>query len=93
MKFEISRPKNHCIMKKCLAIFLLLGLFACTGNQQNSVSGSDTATIYFNGEIITMEGDSAVYAEALVEKAGKILFVGDKASALREAGKIGRAHV
>lgn len=73
-------------MKKCLAIFLLLGLFACTGNQQNSVSGSDTATIYFNGEIITMEGDSAVYAEALVEKAGKILFVGDKASALREAG-------
>lgn len=73
-------------MKKCLAIFFLLGLFACTGNQQNSVSGSDTATIYFNGEIITMEGDSAVYAEALVEKAGKILFVGDKASALREAG-------
>lgn len=73
-------------MKKCLAIFLLLGLFACNGNQENTASGSDIATIYFNGDIITMEGDSAVYAEALVEKAGKILFVGDKASALREAG-------
>lgn len=73
-------------MKKCLAIFLLLGLFACNGNQENTASGSDTATVYFNGDIITMEGDSAVYAEALVEKAGKILFVGDKASALREAG-------
>ena len=73
-------------MKKCLAIFFLMGLFACNGNQSNQVSGSDTATVYFNGDIITMEGDSAVYAEALVEKAGKILFVGDKASALKEAG-------
>ena len=73
-------------MKKCLAIFFLMGLFACNGNQSNSVSGSDSATVYFNGDIITMEGDSAVYAEALVEKAGKILFVGDKASALKEAG-------
>ena len=63
-----------------------MGLFACNGNQNNSVSGSDSATVYFNGDIITMEGDSAVYAEALVEKAGKILFVGDKASALKEAG-------
>ncbi len=73
-------------MKKYLAIFCLMGLFACNGNQNNSVSGSDSATVYFNGDIITMEGDSAVYAEALVEKAGKILFVGDKASALKEAG-------
>jgi predicted amidohydrolase YtcJ len=77
--------KNH-FMKKCLAIFLLMGLFACNGNQNNSVSGSDSATVYFNGDIITMEGDSAVYAEALVEKGGKILFVGDKASAIKEAG-------
>jgi predicted amidohydrolase YtcJ len=82
----MTEYKNHCTMKKCLAIFLLMGLFACNGNQSNQVSGSDTATVYFNGDIITMEGDSAVYAEALVEKGGKILFVGDKKTALQQAG-------
>jgi predicted amidohydrolase YtcJ len=42
--------------------------------------------VYFNGDIVTMEGDSAQYVEALVEKDGKIAFLGSKAEALAFAG-------
>ena len=41
-------------------------------------------TIYFGGDIITMEGDSLEYAEAVVQKEGKIIFVGKKATALQQ---------
>ncbi|OXG07148.1 metal-dependent hydrolase [Flavobacterium araucananum] len=37
--------------------------------------------IYYGGEILTMEGDSPQYAEALALKDGKILFVGPKSEA------------
>lgn len=41
------------------------------------VSSKDAADeIYFGGDIITMEGDSATYAEAIAVKNGKIIFVG-----------------
>jgi predicted amidohydrolase YtcJ len=89
---NITSPKN-CIMKKILAALLLAGLLSCNNSKQesnNPAAGSDstsnTTTVYFNGDIITMEGDSATYVEALVEKGGKIVFVGDKATALKEAG-------
>lgn len=45
-------------------------------------------TIYFGGPILTMEGDAPVYAEALVVKDGKILFVG----ALKEADALAKAQ-
>ena len=38
-------------------------------------------TIYFGGPILTMEGEAPQYAEALVVKDGKILFVGGLAEA------------
>jgi hypothetical protein len=37
--------------------------------------------IYYGGDILTMEGDSAVYAEAVAIKDGMILFVGAKEDA------------
>ena len=43
--------------------------------------------MYYNGDIITMEGDSAQYAEAVVVQDGKILFVGLKAEAMKLAGE------
>lgn len=82
---EVKLLKSY-FMKKCLVIGLLLGLFACNGNQDGAAPVSDTATVYYNGDIITMEGDSAVYVEALLEKSGKIVFVGDKATAIQQAG-------
>jgi predicted amidohydrolase YtcJ len=44
------------------------------------------ATVYSGGEILTMVGDRPTYADALVEKGGRILQVGPLAEALRLAG-------
>lgn len=64
---------------------LLIGLAALTftscnnATKKTSVSSEDAATsIYYGGDIITMEGDSATYAEAVAIKNGKIIFVGNK---------------
>ena len=67
---------------------IALAFAACNNASQNTASKTEAinATIYYGGNIITMEGDSAVYAEAIVEKEGKIIFVGDKATALSKAG-------
>src|SRR5262245_61935974 len=43
-------------------------------------------TIYAGGPILTMEGDSAQYAEAIAVKDGTLLFVGEKAGALAFQG-------
>lgn len=61
--------------------FLLTILFATIliscGQQKDEATDQETSTtIYFNGDIITMEGDSPQYAEAVVEQDGKIAFVG-----------------
>ena len=39
-------------------------------------------TIYYGGDIVTMEGDEPQYAEAVVQREGKIVFVGSKEEAL-----------
>ncbi len=74
---------------------LALGVFlwACnsgSNNQEDNAGGSSpeaSSTMYYGGEIITMEGDSARYAESLVVKDGKILFVGGREDAMKAAGE------
>lgn len=68
------------------ACVLLFALAACQGNPAISEAKETKATMYFGGDIITMEGDSAQYAEAVVVKDGKILFVGNKEEAMQAAG-------
>ncbi len=61
-----------------------LALASCNNNATTKPSASmaDAAdAIYYNGDIITMEGDSPAYAEAVALKDGKIVFVGSKADA------------
>lgn len=41
-------------------------------------------TIYYGGDILTMEGDEPQYAEAVVQREGKIVFVGTKEEALKQ---------
>jgi predicted amidohydrolase YtcJ len=65
-----------------LSIGLMLLVLSC--GQQGSKVGK--AILYHNGDIVTMEGDSAVYVEALVVRDGKILFAGSKDEALKQAG-------
>ena len=43
--------------------------------------------LYYGGDIITMNGDTPQYAEAVVEKDGKIAFVGSKAEAQKKFSK------
>ena len=64
-------------------IFLFaLVLFAC--KQNNPTTAADS--IYYGGDIITMEGDSANYAEAIALKDGKIVFIGSKSEAEKLKG-------
>ena len=43
-------------------------------------------TVFFNGDIVTMEGKKPQYAEAVVTKGGKIIYVGKKSEANKIAG-------
>lgn len=78
-------------MKKILLFVLLASLFACIQNSEkagsSSATGDNGATMYYNGDILTMEGDQPIYAEAIVVKDGKIAFVGSKDEAMKAAGK------
>lgn len=65
---------------------LFVSLLSCILASCNQPIKKDTSTeiadaIYYGGEIITMEGDTAQYAEAVAVKNGKILFVGSKTAA------------
>jgi len=53
---------------------------------QPQATATPVATVYSGGEILTMAGDQPAYAEALVEKGGRILQVGPLAEAMRLAG-------
>ena len=54
-------------------LVLLIFMAGCTAKK----TGNDSAdAIYYGGDILTMEGDSAQYAEAVAVKNGSIVFVG-----------------
>jgi hypothetical protein len=64
--------------------------FGCNqkSNSDSIEQGSKSvATMYFNGDIITMKGDSPEYVEALVVRDGKIVYAGASGGAMKEAGE------
>ena len=67
--------------------FIILALSCGRSTTKEADAIADGATMYFNGDIITMAGDSASYAEAAVVKDGKILYAGAKDEAMKQAGK------
>ena len=74
-------------LKTLLTIGFLAMIFASCNQSGNKTASKDAAdAIYFGGDIITMEGDSASYAEAVAVKNGKIIFVGKKADAEKLKG-------
>jgi predicted amidohydrolase YtcJ len=87
-------------MKKIFLIFgLITAIIGCNNNSRSTENKEDAkkdaetaeskvaATMYYKGDIITMEGDSANYAEAVVVKDGIITFVGGKEEAMKAAGE------
>ena len=76
-------------MKQFLTIIsaaTLLAFAACNEPAKNAAQENAADAIYYNGDIVTMEGDSALYAEAIAVKAGKIVFVGSKDEAEKMKG-------
>lgn len=68
----------------CIGSTLLMLSCNNAGGKKQVQSQNATTTLYYNGDIITMEGDSVQYAEAVVQKDGKILFVGSKDEAFKQ---------
>jgi predicted amidohydrolase YtcJ len=68
-------------------IVAIVGIISCNQSQTQNQNEQSTTTIYYGGDIITMEADSANYAEAVVIADGKILFVGSKEEAMKKAGE------
>ena len=66
-------------MKKWVLIFLIIISF-------KSYTQERKTSIFYNGDILTMKGDSPEYAEALVVEEGEILFTGKKEEAQKIAG-------
>ena len=75
-------------MKPKTLLFTLLLVFVIAGCKPShpGVSANSADTIYFGGDIITMESDSAIYVEAVAVKDGKIIFVGNSANAEKLRG-------
>ena len=78
-------------LTRLLYLMIIILMAACNNAAEkttaDTASGSAIAdAIYFGGDIITMEGDSANYAEAVAVKDGKIVFVGSKADAEKMKG-------
>ena len=69
-----------------LVLFCALTIISCNTSVKESVSADKADAIYFGGDIITMEGDSATYAEAVAVRDGKIVYVGMKADAEKMKG-------
>ena len=65
-------------MKKI--VFLILTFIS-------TIAVSQQSTVYFNGDILTMKGDSPQYAEAVMVQGSQITYVGNKTKAMSLAGK------
>ena len=78
--------KPHRTYRNCVGVVLCC--LAAAGVGSNSVfAQANPATIYHNGDILTMEGDQPRYVEALVEQGGDIAFVGSLSTALQKYPK------
>lgn len=75
-------------MKKIIVfIIMITNMISCYKKKENTTTSTENKTtlnekVYYGGDIITMDGDTPSYVEAIVEHEGKIIFVGSKADAL-----------
>jgi predicted amidohydrolase YtcJ len=79
------KSKNN--TKYSVFLFVIsMVLFSCKGEKETSSGDESFATVYYGGDIITMEGDTPEYAEAVVERNGRIEYAGSSAEAMKKAG-------
>lgn len=71
------------MIKKILLLLIGITLFhSCEKSEKLNLS-----TVYYNGDILTMVGNSPNYVDAIVEKDGRIIFTGSSEEAMKIAGK------
>lgn len=71
------------MFKKTTYLITILTIFVSCKQPKET----NKATVYFNGDIITMVGDTPSYVKALVEKEGIITFTGGKSEAMKIASE------
>ena len=73
-------------MKPWIKTLCKTGILAALG--LSNLMASSVPTLYYGGDIITMEGDKPEYIEAVMVRDGKIIYTGKKADAVNNyAGK------
>lgn len=70
----------------------IVSLWCCilalhAGSDAQTTASPGQATVYYGGKILTMDGDTPSYTEAVVVQEGRIGYVGAKDDAMRAAGK------
>ena len=71
-----------------LGLSLTLGTGMAMADEKKAAAKPLQQTLYYGGDIITMEGDKPEYVEAVIERDGKIIYAGKKADAVNNfAGK------
>lgn len=71
---------------KLMLFFSLMVLISCNQSSKQINPTTSADAIYFGGDILTMEGDSADYTEAVAVKNGEIIFTGSKTEAEKYHG-------
>lgn len=82
------------IIRYCCRLILFLCLSSCnnspavkeTSVDSSLLAGPQPAYLYYNGKILGGAGDSIPIAEALVERSGKVVYIGSLEEAVKEAG-------
>jgi predicted amidohydrolase YtcJ len=74
---------TFCKLVAFAGLTLILG---CRDAGDKADSALSQATVYYGGDILTMEGDTPQYVEALVVRDGKIEFAGASGEAMEVAG-------
>lgn len=87
---KMREPK---IFKAIIFNLLVFTLAACSSSRPSEIvkdsaysRDRSSPTVYFGGDIITMVGNTPEYVEAIVVRDSKIAYVGERDSAIREAG-------
>ena len=70
-----------------IPVLAMLLIASCNRDQnKKSANAGSTAKVYYNGDILTMEGEEPEYVDALVVREGKVAFAGASAEAMKVAG-------
>ena len=77
-------------MKNRVLTFIGILIIAVACKSENTTPNQ---TIYFNGDIITMHGESPEYVEALIEENGKIVYVGTLEEAEKQFDKANKVDL